>query len=48
MAYLTFGGTDLRAYIDSEEGLRKGDAVRLSLKRRGVFLFDRETGERIR
>ena len=26
----------------------KGDAVRLSLKRRGVFLFDRETGERIR
>ena len=48
MAYLTFGGTDFRAYIDSEEGLRKGDAVRLSLKRRGVFLFDRETGERIR
>ena len=43
MAYLTFGGTDFRAYIDSEEGLRKGDAVRLSLKRRGVFLFDRET-----
>ena len=48
MAYLTFGGTDFRAYIDSEEGLRKGDAVRLSLKHRGVFLFDRETGERIR
>ena len=48
MDYLTFGGTDFRAYIDSEEGLRKGDAVRLSLKRRGVFLFDRETGERIR
>ena len=48
MAYLTFGGTDFRDYIDSEEGLRKGDAVRLSLKRRGVFLFDRETGERIR
>ena len=48
MAYLTFGGTDFRAYIDSEEGLRKGDAARLSLKRRGVFLFDRETGERIR
>ena len=48
MAYLTFGGTDFRAYIDSEEGLRKGDAVRLSLKNRGVFLFDRETGERIR
>ena len=48
MAYFTFGGCDFRAYIDSEEGLRKGDAVRLSLKKRGVFLFDRETGERIR
>ena len=48
MAYFTFGGCDFRAYIDSEEGLRKGDTVRLSLKRRGVFLFDRETGERIR
>ena len=48
MAYLRFGGTDFRAYIDSEEGLRKGDAVRLSVKRRGVFLFDLETGERIR
>ena len=48
MAYLRFGGTDFRAYIDSEEGLRKGDAVRLSVKRHGVFLFDLETGERIR
>ena len=48
MAYFTFGGCDFRAYIDSEEGLRKGDTVRLSLKKRGVFLFDRETGERIR
>ena len=48
MAYFTFGGCDFRAYIDSEEGLCKGDTVRLSLKRRGVFLFDRETGERIR
>ena len=48
MAYLRFGETDFRAYIDSEEGLRKGDKVRLSVKRRGVFLFDRETGERIR
>ena len=48
MAYLRFGESDFRAYIDSEEGLRKGDKVRLSVKRRGVFLFDRETGERIR
>jgi len=48
MAYLSFGGVDFRAYIDSEEGLRKGDTVRLNVKRRGVFVFDSETGERIR
>ena len=48
MAYLSFGGVDFRAYIDSEEGLKKGDTVRLNVKKRGVFVFDSETGERIR
>ena len=48
MAYLNMGGIDFRAYIDSDEGLRPGDTIHLSLKKRGVFLFDRETGERIR
>ena len=48
MAYLRFGECDFRAYIDSDEGLKKGDSVRLSLKKRGVFVFDLETGERIR
>ena len=48
MAYLSMGGVDFRAYIDSEEGLRKGDTVRLNVKKRGVFVFDLETGERIR
>lgn len=48
MAYLRMGECDFRAYIDSEEGLKAGDQVHLVLKKRGVFLFDRETGERIR
>ncbi len=48
MAYLSFGGVDFRAYIDSEEGLKKGDMVRLNVKKRGVFIFDSETGERIK
>ena len=48
MAYLSFGGIDFRAYIDSEEGLKKGDMVRLNVKKRGVFIFDSETGERIK
>ncbi len=47
MAYFNFGGTDFSAYIDSEMGLVAGSTVRLSLKRRGVFVFDRETGERV-
>ncbi len=48
MAYLRMGGHDFRAYIDADAGLKAGDHVRLGLKKRGVFLFDRETGERIR
>lgn len=48
MAYLRMGGHNFRAYIDADAGLKAGDHVRLGLKKRGVFLFDRETGERIR
>ena len=48
MAYLTLGACEFRAYIDADEGLQKGQHIRLGLKKRGVFLFDRETGERIR
>ncbi|MDO5300046.1 MAG: ABC transporter ATP-binding protein [Clostridia bacterium] len=48
MAYLKLGNCDFRAYIDSDEGLKQGDTVHISLKKRGVFVFDRETGERIR
>ena len=48
MAYLRMGGHDFRAYIDADAGLKAGDHVRLGFKKRGVFLFDRETGERLR
>ena len=48
MAYLTLGDREFRAYIDADEGLQKGQHIHLGLKKRGVFLFDRETGERIR
>ncbi|MEI3147798.1 MAG: hypothetical protein V8T10_07605 [Merdibacter sp.] len=47
MAYLRMGGYDFRAYIDADAGLKAGDHVRRA-QERGVFLFDRETGERIR
>ncbi|NLE19235.1 MAG: ABC transporter ATP-binding protein [Clostridiales bacterium] len=46
MALLRFGGTEFRAYLSADYGLKPGDAVHLGLKDRGVFLFDRATGER--
>lgn len=46
MALLVYGGTPLRAYLSFDYGLKKGDMVHLSLKDRGVFLFDGDTGER--
>ena len=47
MAYLRFGNSEFRAYISVEDGLKRGQQVRVALRGRGVFLFDTETGERI-
>ena len=46
MAAFLFGDVPFHAYIDLEEGLQKGQTVSLGLKKRGVFVFDRETGRR--
>ncbi|NLD60541.1 MAG: ABC transporter ATP-binding protein, partial [Clostridiales bacterium] len=48
MAYLRFGTVEFRAYIDAENGLKAGDRVHIALKSRGVFVFDAETGARLR
>ena len=47
MAYLRFGTSEFRAYISVEDGLKSGQMVNVALRKRGVFLFDTETGERI-
>ncbi len=47
MAQLNFGGVSFRAYISSDYGLSRGDTVYLSLRTRGTFLFDRNTGARL-
>ena len=47
MACLMLGNTEFRAYIDNEVGLAAGQKAYLSLRRRGVFVFDRESGERL-
>ena len=46
MAVVLFGPHAMRAYLSADLGLKKGDRVGLGLRGRGVFVFDRETGER--
>ena len=46
-ATFDFGGVGFRAYIDVEDGLEKGQQVSLGFKKRGVFVFDRESGVRL-
>jgi multiple sugar transport system ATP-binding protein len=46
LAYLSFGSAQFRAYLSSEDGLRPGQRLRVGLKKKGVFLFDAETGAR--
>ena len=48
MVYLKLGDFEVRAYIDSDHDLNAGDRVKLGLRRKGVFVFDAATGERIR
>ena len=48
MAYFKLGEVDFRAYIDADMGLKVGQKTKLGVKNRGVFVFDRETGERIK
>ncbi len=48
MAAFVYGSTPFRAYIDLEVGLKEGQQVNLGLKKRGVFLFEKETGVRLK
>ena len=47
MACLRVGSTELRAYVDNEVGLHAPSEAAFSLRGRGVFVFDRESGERL-
>ncbi|MBQ9264410.1 MAG: ABC transporter ATP-binding protein [Clostridia bacterium] len=46
-ATFTFGDEPFRAYISVEDGLQKDQQVSLGFKKRGVFVFDRESGVRL-
>ena len=47
LSVLDIRGQHIRGYISGDYPIRRGDALEISLKNRGVFLFDAETGERL-
>ena len=46
LSYLKVGTGEFRAYLSADLELQPGDQIGVGLRSRGVFLFDRETGER--
>lgn len=46
LGFLQFGSQEFRAYISADSGLSTGDDGVFTLKNRGVYLFDAETGAR--
>lgn len=47
LSILKIAGQELRGFISGDYPLTVGGEIAFSLKNRGVFLFDRETGERL-
>ena len=47
LANVRVGDFDARVFIDSDETIRAGEAIRLTLKPRGVFVFDAQSGDRL-
>lgn len=47
LAYVQMGDYKVRAYVPAEINLEHGQSVKLSLKKTGVFVFDRESGDRL-
>ncbi len=47
IAYLRFGSVEVRAFVPAELDLKEGDRLPVSLRGRGIFLFDAQTGGRL-
>ncbi len=47
LAYLNLGDYHVRAYVPAEKELVHDQQVKVSLKKTGVFVFNKETGERL-
>ena len=46
LSYVGLGTAEIRAYVPSELGFKKGDKIKVGFKQKGVFVFDAETGKR--
>jgi multiple sugar transport system ATP-binding protein len=47
LAILNIAGQTLRGFVNPEQPVCAGDKLECGFKRRGVFLFDQQTGERL-
>ena len=48
LAFVKVGNQTIRVYLSSDYDYNIGDEVNIKLRNKGVFLFDKESGERIR
>lgn len=47
LAFVRVGGQEIRVYLSNDYKYDRGDTVHIRLKNKGIFLFDKESGERI-
>lgn len=47
LAFVKVGMQEIRVYLSNDYTYAKGDVVDIKLRQKGVFLFDKESGERI-
>ena len=47
LAFVRVGNQEIRVYLSNDYGYRRGDSVDIKLRGKGIFLFDKDSGERI-
>jgi len=47
LAFVKVGTSEIRVYLSNDYDYKVGDTVKIHLKKKGIFLFDKETGARI-
>lgn len=47
LAFVKVGNNEIRVYLSNDYDYKVGDSVDIKLRNKGIFLFDKETGERI-